>query len=75
MANITLLDGAFGTEVWKLAERQGLEKISTWRYNAEAPQLVPERVPPPLVPARAKTPPSPCHTSIYYHGLFAAQRR
>ena len=40
MANITLLDGAFGTEVWKLAERQGLEKISTWRYNAEAPQLV-----------------------------------
>ena len=40
MANITLLDGAFGTEIWKLAEQQGLPKISTWRYNLEAPQLV-----------------------------------
>jgi 5-methyltetrahydrofolate--homocysteine methyltransferase len=40
MANITLLDGAFGTEIWKLAEQHGLPKISTWRYNAEAPELV-----------------------------------
>ena len=37
---ITLLDGAFGTEIWKLAEQQGLDRVSTWRYNIEHPQLV-----------------------------------
>ena len=40
MKNITLLDGAFGTEIWKLAQESGLNRISTWRYSLEAPQLV-----------------------------------
>jgi len=40
MDKITLLDGAFGTEIWKLAKEQGLPKLSTWRYNIEYPDLV-----------------------------------
>ena len=40
MKKITLLDGAFGTEIWKLAEENGLEKVSTWRYAIEHPELV-----------------------------------
>ena len=40
MATITLLDGAFGTELWRMAEAAGIEKRPVWRYNIEAPQLV-----------------------------------
>ena len=40
MKNIKLLDGATGTMLWEKAQAAGLEKVSTWRYNVEAPQLV-----------------------------------
>lgn len=40
MKNITLLDGATGTMLWEKAQAAGIEKVSTWRYNKEAPQLV-----------------------------------
>ena len=39
MKNI-ILDGAFGTCLWSEAEKRGIEKISTWRYNTEQPQLL-----------------------------------
>ena len=42
MKNIKLLDGATGTMLWEKAQAAGLEKVSTWRYNLEAPQLVAE---------------------------------
>ena len=42
MKNITLLDGATGTMLWGKAQAAGLEKVSTWRYNKEAPELVEE---------------------------------
>ena len=42
MKNITLLDGATGTMLWEKAQAAGLEKVSTWRYNTEAPELVAE---------------------------------
>ena len=37
---ITLLDGAVGTSLWKKAEDRGLEKVPVWRYNIEHPELV-----------------------------------
>lgn len=40
MKKIWLLDGAFGTEIWKLAEERGLKKVSTFRYCIEHPELV-----------------------------------
>ena len=39
-ANIKLLDGATGTMLWNMAKDAGLDKVSVWRYNKEAPQLV-----------------------------------
>lgn len=39
MENI-FLDGAFGTCLWAEAEKRGIEKTSTWRYNTEQPQLL-----------------------------------
>jgi len=35
-----LLDGAFGTCLWAEAEKRGIEKVSTWRYNTEQPKLL-----------------------------------
>ncbi len=35
-----LLDGAFGTCIWAEAEKRGIAKIPTWRYNLENPGLV-----------------------------------
>lgn len=35
-----LLDGAFGTCLWAEAEKQNIEKKSTWRYNTEDPELL-----------------------------------
>lgn len=35
-----ILDGAFGTCLWEEAEKRGVEKVSTWRYNIEHPELV-----------------------------------
>jgi len=42
MAKPILLDGAFGTCLWAEAEKRGIEKTSTWRYNLEHPKLVEE---------------------------------
>lgn len=35
-----ILDGAFGTCLWAEAEKRGIEKTSTWRYNTEQPALL-----------------------------------
>ena len=40
MSKITLLDGATGTMLWGMAADAGLEKVSVWRYNKQAPQIV-----------------------------------
>ena len=40
--NITLLDGAVGTSLWEIAERNGVEKVPVWRYNIEHPEFVTE---------------------------------
>lgn len=37
---IRLLDGAAGTVLWKLAGERGIDRLSTWRYNIENPELV-----------------------------------
>ncbi len=37
---IILLDGAGGTELWKLAAEQGIPKVPVWKYNMEHPELV-----------------------------------
>lgn len=41
---VTLLDGAFGTSLWKKAEARGIEKVPTWHYNIEHPELITELV-------------------------------
>lgn len=38
--DITLLDGAVGTSLWKKAEERGIAKVPVWRYNVEHPELV-----------------------------------
>lgn len=38
--NITLLDGATGTRLWKLAEMHGVSKEPVWKYNIEHPEFV-----------------------------------
>lgn len=38
--HITLLDGATGTALWELAEKNGIEKVPVWIYNVEHPELV-----------------------------------
>lgn len=35
-----LLDGSAGTALWAMAESEGIERASVWRYNLEQPQLV-----------------------------------
>ena len=40
MGNIVLLDGAGGTCLWAEAEKNGIEKVATWIYNIEHPELV-----------------------------------
>lgn len=42
MGKITLLDGAVGTSLWEIAERQGTDKVPVWRYNIEHPDYVRE---------------------------------
>ena len=42
MKQITLLDGAVGTSLWAIAEREGVEKVPVWRYNVEHPEFVEE---------------------------------
>lgn len=37
---ITLMDGAAGSLLWDMAEKQGIAKTATWRYNLEQPELV-----------------------------------
>ena len=39
---ITLLDGAVGTSLWHIAEKNGVEKVPVWRYNIEHPEFVEE---------------------------------
>ena len=39
---ITLLDGAVGTSLWELAERNGIKKDPVWTYNLTHPELVTE---------------------------------
>ena len=40
--NITLLDGAVGTNLWKLAEENGAEKVPVWQYNVTHPEFIRE---------------------------------
>ena len=44
MSDIILMDGAFGTSLWEKAEAQGIEKVPTWHYNMEHPELIRELV-------------------------------
>jgi len=37
---IMLLDGAAGTTLWELAEKNGIERAPVWKYNIEHPELV-----------------------------------
>lgn len=37
-----LLDGATGTMLWDIAEKNGLPKLPVWRYNLEHPEFVEE---------------------------------
>jgi len=37
---IELLDGATGTRLWALAGERGYDRVPTWRYNLEHPELV-----------------------------------
>ena len=37
-----LLDGATGTMLWALAEKNGVPKVPVWRYNIEHPEFVEE---------------------------------
>lgn len=37
---ITLLDGAVGTSLWNIADKNGIERTPVWRYNIEHPELV-----------------------------------
>ena len=39
---ITLMDGAVGTSLWSIAEKNGVEKVPVWRYNIEHPEFVEE---------------------------------
>ena len=36
------MDGAMGTRLWEKAQEKGLDKVSVWRYNIEAPEIVKE---------------------------------
>ena len=40
--NITLLDGAVGTNLWKIAEENGADKVPVWQYNVTHPEFVRE---------------------------------
>ncbi|MDO4478459.1 MAG: homocysteine S-methyltransferase family protein [Lachnospiraceae bacterium] len=39
---ITLLDGAMGTALWNIAEREGVAKDPVWKYNVEHPDFIAE---------------------------------
>ena len=39
---ITLLDGAVGTNLWKIAEENNSEKVPVWQYNITHPEFVAE---------------------------------
>ncbi|MBQ9416470.1 MAG: homocysteine S-methyltransferase family protein [Clostridia bacterium] len=39
---VTLFDGASGTTLWSIAERNGVPKVPVWRYNLEHPEFVKE---------------------------------
>lgn len=40
MQDIILLDGSCGSALWSLAERNGVPKDPTWKFNIEHPELV-----------------------------------
>lgn len=40
MNETKILDGATGTLLWAKAEKAGLEKYATWRYNVDHPQFL-----------------------------------
>ena len=40
MKKTVLLDGATGTRLWELAAAAGYDRVPTWRYNLEHPELV-----------------------------------
>ena len=40
MKKIALMDGATGTRLWELAVAAGYDRVPTWRYNLEHPELV-----------------------------------
>ncbi len=42
MKKITLLDGAVGTSLWSIAEKNGVKKEPVWKYNIEHPEFVRE---------------------------------
>ena len=37
---ITILDGAVGTSLWEIAEKNGAKKVPVWIYNLEHPEFV-----------------------------------
>ena len=37
---VVLFDGAAGSLLWSMAEEKGIKRVSTWKYNIEAPELV-----------------------------------
>lgn len=37
---MVLLDGAAGTTLWEIAERNGVKREAVWKYNMEHPELV-----------------------------------
>ncbi len=40
MKHITLLDGGFGSGLWKLSEENGTPKMASWLYNVHYPEYV-----------------------------------
>ena len=42
MNQLTILDGAGGTTLWEIAEKNGYAKDPVWKYNVEHPELVVE---------------------------------
>ena len=40
MGKLTLLDGASGTLLWEIAEKNGVAKDPVWKYNIEHPDFV-----------------------------------
>ena len=38
--SIKLMDGATGTTLWELAEKNGIKKVPVWKYSIEHPEIV-----------------------------------